>query len=62
MFHTFVGYLHGRLNAQNEKDQKKASKVVNKVQGIVSMMIMKKGLGNQTKVCNINVPALFQSI
>merc|ERR1711860_18226 len=42
MFHTFVGYLHGRLNAQNEEEKKKSSKVINKMQGLVSMMIMKK--------------------
>ena len=42
MFHTFVGYLYGRLNAQNEEEKKKASKVINKMQGLVSMMIMKK--------------------
>ena len=42
MFHTFVGYLHGRLNVQNEEEKKKSSKVINKMQGLVSMMIMKK--------------------
>ena len=42
MFHTFVGYLHGRLNAENEEEKKKSSKVINKMQGLVSMMIMKK--------------------
>ena len=40
MFHTFVGYLHGRLSAEKEKDDKKKSQVVSKVQGLVSMMIM----------------------
>ena len=42
MFHTFVGYLHGRLNAEDEEEKKKSSKVINKMQGLVSMMIMKK--------------------
>ena len=42
MFHTFVGYLYGRLNAQNEEEKKKSSKVINKMQELVSMMIMKK--------------------
>ena len=42
MFHTFVGYLHGRLNAENDEEKKKSSKVINKMQGLVSMMIMKK--------------------
>ena len=42
MFHTFVGYLHGRLNAENEEEKKKSSKVISKMQGLVSMMIMKK--------------------
>ena len=41
MFHTLVGYLHGRLNAENEKDKKKSSKVINKMQGLVSKVIMK---------------------
>ena len=39
MFHTFVGYLHGRLNAEDEEEKKKSSKVINKMQGLVSMMI-----------------------
>ena len=42
MFHTFVGYLHGRLTAEDEEEKRKSSKVINKMQGLVSMMIMKK--------------------
>ena len=42
MFHTFVGYLYGRIHAENEEGKKKPSNVLNKMQGLVSMMIMKK--------------------
>ena len=42
MFHTFVGYLYGRIHAENEEGKKKPSNVLNKMQGLVSLMIMKK--------------------
>ena len=42
MFHTFVGYLYGRIHAENEEEKKKPSNVLNKMQGLVSLMIMKK--------------------
>ena len=60
MFHTFVGYLHGRLNAQDEDGKKRSSNFSNKMQGLISMMSRKKNSKQNTidvngkeKVCNL---------